>query len=199
MDASSTGHRTADQIHLIGPVSEVDAVASVKPELDQTISRNLMQRHPMTPEGHKQLTVTVKHLKEVVRPQIVKDIEEARAHGDLSENSEYEDAKERQSLTEGRVRDLEAKLAAAEIIDITKMEPSDRVVFGVTVLVEDLTTEEESEYRIVGEDEADVKQGLISVRSPIARALIGREVDDEVTVKAPSGDRKLVITEVLYK
>tara|TARA_B100000530_G_C15731796_1_gene398127 strand:- start:23 stop:499 length:477 start_codon:yes stop_codon:yes gene_type:complete len=158
-----------------------------------------MQRHPMTPEGHKQLTVTVKHLKEVVRPQIVKDIEEARAHGDLSENSEYEDAKERQSLTEGRVRDLEAKLAAAEIIDITKMEPSDRVVFGVTVLVEDLTTEEESEYRIVGEDEADVKQGLISVRSPIARALIGREVDDEVTVKAPSGDRKLVITEVLYK
>ncbi|MGB0641105.1 MAG: transcription elongation factor GreA, partial [Myxococcota bacterium] len=128
-----------------------------------------------------------------------KDIEEARAHGDLSENSEYEDAKERQSLTEGRVRDLESKLAAAEIIDITKIEPSDRVVFGVTVLVEDLTTEEESEYRIVGEDEADVKKGLISVRSPIARALIGREVDDEVTVKAPSGDRKLVITEVLYK
>ena len=158
-----------------------------------------MQRHPMTPEGHKQLTVTVKHLKEVVRPQIVKDIEEARAHGDLSENSEYEDAKDRQSLTEGRVRDLESKLAAAEIIDITKIEPSDRVVFGVTVLEEDLTTEEESEYRIVGEDEADVKKGLISVRSPIARALIGREVDDEVTVKAPSGDRKLVITEVLYK
>lgn len=158
-----------------------------------------MQRHPMTPEGHKWLTDTVKHLKEVVRPQIVKDIEEARAHGDLSENSEYEDAKERQSLAEGRVRDFESKLAAAEVIDITKIEPSDRVVFGVTVLVEDLTTEEESTYRIVGEDEADVKKGLISVRSPIARALIGREVDDEVTVKAPSGDRKLVITEVLYK
>jgi transcription elongation factor GreA len=153
----------------------------------------------MTPEGHKWLTDTVKHLKEVVRPQIVKDIEEARAHGDLSENSEYEDAKERQSLAEGRVRDFESKLAAAEVIDITKIEPSDRVVFGVTVLVEDLTTEEESTYRIVGEDEADVKKGLISVRSPIARALIGREVDDEVTVKAPSGDRKLVITEVLYK
>jgi transcription elongation factor GreA len=158
-----------------------------------------MQRHPMTPEGHKWLTVTVKHLKEVVRPQIVKDIEEARAHGDLSENSEYEDAKERQSLAEGRVRDFQSKLAAAEVIDITKIEPSGRVVFGVTVLVEDLTTEEESKYRIVGEDEADVKKGLISVRSPIARALIGREVDDEVTVKAPSGDRKLVITEVLYK
>ena len=157
-----------------------------------------MQRHPMTPEGHKKLTVTLKHLKEVVRPQIVKDIEEARAHGDLSENSEYEDAKERQSLTEGRVRDMESKLAASEVIDVTKMEPSDRVVFGTTVLVEDVETEEESRYRIVGEDESDVKAGLISVLSPIARALIGREVDDEVTVRAPGGDRKLVITDVQY-
>lgn len=157
-----------------------------------------MQRHPMTPEGHKKLSETLKHLKEVVRPQIVKDIEEARAHGDLSENSEYEDAKERQSLTEGRVRDMESKLAASEVIDVTKMEPSDRVVFGTTVLVEDVETEEESRYRIVGEDESDVKGGLISVLSPIARALIGREVDDEVTVRAPGGDRKLVITDVQY-
>ena len=158
-----------------------------------------MQRHPMTPEGHKKLSETLKYLKEVVRPQIVKDIEEARAHGDLSENSEYEDAKERQSLTEGRVRDMEAKLAASEVIDVTKMEPSDRVVFGTTVLVEDLDTEEESRYRIVGEDESDVKAGLISVLSPIARALIGREVDDEVIVRAPGGDRKMVITDVLYE
>ena len=157
-----------------------------------------MQRHPMTPEGHKKLTATLKHLKEVVRPQIVKDIEEARAHGDLSENSEYEDAKERQSLTEGRVRDIEAKLAASEIIDVTKLEASDRVVFGTTVCLEDLETEEERKYRIVGEDESDVKQGLISVLSPIARAMIGREVDDEVTVRAPGGDRKFVITDVLY-
>jgi transcription elongation factor GreA len=157
-----------------------------------------MQRHPMTPEGHKKLSETLKHLKEVVRPQIVKDIEEARAHGDLSENSEYEDAKERQSLTEGRVRDMESKLAASEVIDVTRMEPSDRVVFGTTVLVEDVETEEESKYRIVGEDESDVKAGLISVLSPIARALIGREVDDEVTVRAPGGDRKLVITDVQY-
>jgi transcription elongation factor GreA len=157
-----------------------------------------MQRHPMTPEGHKKLSETFKHLKEVVRPQIVKDIEEARAHGDLSENSEYEDAKERQSLTEGRVRDMESKLAASEVIDVTRMEPSDRVVFGTTVLVEDVETEEESKYRIVGEDESDVKAGLISVLSPIARALIGREVDDEVTVRAPGGDRKLVITDVQY-
>jgi transcription elongation factor GreA len=157
-----------------------------------------MQRHPMTPEGHKKLSETLKHLKEVVRPQIVKDIEEARAHGDLSENSEYEDAKGRQSLTEGRVRDMESKLAASEVIDVTRMEPSDRVVFGTTVLVEDVETEEESKYRIVGEDESDVKAGLISVLSPIARALIGREVDDEVTVRAPGGDRKLVITDVQY-
>jgi transcription elongation factor GreA len=157
-----------------------------------------MQRHPMTPEGHKRLSETLKHIKEVVRPQIVKDIEEARAHGDLSENSEYEDAKERQSLTEGRVRDMESKLTAAEIIDVTKLEPSDRVVFGVTVVVEDSETEVEARYRIVGEDESDVKNGLISVLSPIARALIGREVDDEVTVRAPGGDRKMVITEVLY-
>ncbi len=157
-----------------------------------------MQRHPMTPEGHKKLTATLKHLKEVVRPQIVRDIEEARAHGDLSENSEYEDAKERQSLTEGRVRDLESKLAASEIIDVTKLEASDRVVFGTTVCLEDLETEEESRYRIVGEDESDVKEGLISVVSPIARALIGREVDDEVTVRAPGGVRRFLITEVLY-
>ena len=157
-----------------------------------------MQRHPMTPEGHKRLSETLKHIKEVVRPQIVKDIEEARAHGDLSENSEYEDAKERQSLTEGRVRDIESKLAASEVIDVTKMEASDRVVFGTTVVVEDLETEIETKYRIVGEDESDVKEGLISVRSPIARALIGREVDDEVTVRAPGGDRKMVITDVQY-
>jgi transcription elongation factor GreA len=157
-----------------------------------------MKRHPMTPEGHQHLKVTLKHLKEVVRPQIVKDIEEARAHGDLSENSEYEDAKERQSLTEGRVRDIDSKLAASEIIDVTKLEPSDRVVFGTTVHLEDSDTEEAKVYRIVGEDESDVKQGLISVLSPIARALIGQEVDDEVTVRAPGGDRKFIITNVLY-
>jgi transcription elongation factor GreA len=157
-----------------------------------------MQRNPMTPEGHKRLAETVKYLKEVVRPQIVKDIETARAHGDLSENSEYEDAKERQSLTEGRVRDMESKLAASEVIDVKKIEPSDRVVFGVTVVVEDSETDEKSRYRIVGEFESDVKNGLISVLSPIARALVGSELGDEVTVRAPGGDRKMVITEVLY-
>ena len=158
-----------------------------------------MQRVPMTPEGHKKLAETVKHMKEVVRPQIVLDIEEARAHGDLSENSEYEDAKERQSLCEGRLRDYEARLALAEVIDVTKLEPSERVVFGVTVLVEDLETEVESQYRIVGELESDVKAGLISVTSPIGRALVGKEIGDEAVVRTPKGERRFSINDVQYR
>lgn len=158
-----------------------------------------MQRVPMTPEGHKKLSETVKHLKEVVRPQIVQDIEEARAHGDLSENSEYEDAKERQSLCEGRIRDYESRLAMSEVIDVAKLEPSDRVVFGVTVVVEDLETEVETQYRIVGETESDVKAGLISVTSPMGRALVGREVGDETIVRTPKGDRRFSINDVQYR
>jgi len=158
-----------------------------------------MQRHPMTPEGHQQLTVLVKHLKEVVRPQIVKDIEEARAHGDISENSEFEDAKERQAHCEGRIRDIGSKLALSEVIDVTQIEASDRVVFGTTVILENLENEAEVEYRIVGEDEADVKKRLISVQSPIARAVIGKEIGDEAIVRAPGGDRRFVISDVLYK
>ena len=158
-----------------------------------------MQRVPMTPEGHKKLGETVKHMKEVVRPQIVQDIEEARAHGDLSENSEYEDAKERQSLCEGRLRDYEARLAMSEVIDVTKLEPSDRVVFGVTVQVEDLDTEVESTYRIVGELESDVKAGLISVTSPLGRALVGKEVGDETVVRTPRGERRFSINDVQYR
>jgi len=158
-----------------------------------------MQRVPMTPEGHKKLTETVKHLKEVVRPQIVLDIEEARAHGDLSENSEYEDAKERQSLCEGRILDMESRLAMAEVIDVTKLEASDRVVFGATVLVEDLATEEETEYRIVGELESDVKAGTISVTSPMARALVGKEIGQEAIVRTPKGERRFSINDVAYR
>ncbi len=157
-----------------------------------------MQRYPMTPTGHALLVAELKRLKEVVRPQIVLDIEEARAHGDISENSEYEDAKHRQSLCEGRTRELGSKIAAAEIIDVTQIEPSDRVIFGVTVEMEDLDTEDELRYQIVGEDYADVKEGRISVKSPIGRALIGKEVDDEITVHTPRGVRKFVITEVHY-
>lgn len=158
-----------------------------------------MQRFLMTPEGYEALQKELSHLKEVVRHKIVKDIEEAISHGDLSENSEYEDAKQRQSLNEGRIQDLTAKVGAAEIIDITKIQPSDRVVFGVTVEIEDDQTEEVSTYKIVGEDESDVKQGKISITSPIARALIGKEVGDEVVVVTPRGNRRVSITDVMYK
>jgi transcription elongation factor GreA len=153
----------------------------------------------MTPAGHAALKAELKHIKEVVRYQIVKDIEEARAHGDISENSEFEDAKHRQSLNEGRIRELEAKLSAAEVIDVTRIPASDRVIFGTTVNLTDLNTDEEVIYTIVGTDEADVKLGKISVSSPIGRALVGREAGDEVTVQAPGGARKYVIDEVHYK
>ena len=158
-----------------------------------------MQRVPMTPAGHAALKAELKHIKEIVRHQIVKDIEEARAHGDISENSEFEDAKHRQALNEGRIRELEAKLSAAEVIDVSKIRASDRVIFGTTVDLTDLNTDEEVTYQIVGTDEADVKLGKVSVTSPIGRALVGREAGDEVTVQAPGGARKYVIEEVHYR
>ena len=158
-----------------------------------------MQRVPMTPRGHAALKAELKHIKEIVRHQIVKDIEEARAHGDISENSEFEDAKHRQALNEGRIRELEAKLSACEVIDVTRIPASDRVIFGTTVDLIDLSSDEEVTYQIVGTDEADVKEGRVSVTSPIGRALVGREVGDEVTVRAPSGARKYVIEDVHYK
>lgn len=157
-----------------------------------------MRRYPMTPTGHALLTAELKRQKEVVRPKIVLDIEEARAHGDISENSEYEDAKHRQSLCEGRIRELEGKLAASEIIDVTRLDPSERIIFGVTVELEDLDSEEELRYQIVGEDYADVKEGRISVMSPLGRALIGKEVDDEVSVDTPRGVRRFYISAVHY-
>lgn len=159
----------------------------------------MQQRVPMTPAGHAKLVAELTHYKETVRPQIVRDIEEARAHGDLSENSEYEDAKHRQALCEGRIRELEHKLAMAEVIDVTRLPASDRVVFGATVLVEDLDTGEESRYQIVGTDEADVNEGRISVTSPLGRALVGKECGDEVTVETPRGTRRFAIVEVEYR
>ena len=158
-----------------------------------------MQRVPMTPAGYAALAAELKYNKETLRLQIVRDIEEARAHGDISENSEFEDAKHRQSLCEGRIRELEGKLAAAEVIDVSRLAPSDRVIFGVTVVVEDLDSGETATYRIVGTDEADVKQGLISVTSPLGRALVGKETGDEVKFEAPGGQRRFAISEVLYK
>mgnify|MGYP006080668215 CR=1 FL=1 len=153
----------------------------------------------MTPQGKQTLVNELKHLREVVRPGVVAAIEEARAHGDLSENAEYDAAKERQSLTEARFRLVEARIAMAEVIDITKMEVSDRVIFGTTIELLDVDTEGELTYRIVGEDEANAKQGTISFKSPIATAIIGKHVGDEVKVRTPKGLRSLEILEVHYR
>ena len=153
----------------------------------------------MTPAGHTAVVAELKELKEITRHKIVRDIEEARAHGDISENSEYEDAKHRQALCEGRILELEGKVAAAEIIDVKKLEVSDRVVFGVTVNLEDLETEDVHTYTIVGTDEADVKAGKISVTSPLGRALVGKEAGEEVAVQTPRGVRRFAIEEVHYQ
>ncbi len=158
-----------------------------------------MIRIPMTPEGRAQLEAELKHLKEVVRMQVVRDIEEARAHGDISENAEYDAAKDRQGHVEGRIMELEGKLAAAEVIDVTKLPRNGRVVFGVTVELEDQDDGETLTYRIVGQDEADVRAGRISVTSPIARALIGKSEGDEVKVDVPGGRRSLAINQVRYE
>jgi transcription elongation factor GreA len=152
---------------------------------------------PMTPRGQKILKDEVKRLKEVERPANIKALEVARAHGDLSENAEYDAAKERQSFIEGRIRDLESKLAMAEVIDTTRLA-GDKVMFGATVTVADLETSEETTYRIVGEDEADIKSGLISVTAPVARALIGRVVGDTVKVRTPKGQRELEVVGVKF-
>jgi len=157
-----------------------------------------MDRIPITPEGAIRLQAELAHLKEVLRPKIVKDLEEARAHGDISENAEYEDAKHRQALCEGRIAELSGQLGALEIIDVRRLEKSDRVVFGATVTLEDLETSDEVTYRIVSIYEVDAKAGLISVTSPIGKALIGKRVEDEVAVQTPRGVRRFVINDVRY-
>lgn len=153
----------------------------------------------MTPAGYQKVLAEFKHHREVLRPQVVRDIEEARAHGDISENSEFEDAKERQAHIEGRVRELEYRIALSEVVDVTKMPPSDLVVFGTTVELEDADTEEQFRYRIVGTEEADTRAGLISYSSPIGRALLGRKVGDEVRFETPRGTRSVIINAVLYR
>jgi transcription elongation factor GreA len=153
----------------------------------------------MTPVGYQKLLADFKHVREVLRPQVVRDIEEARAHGDISENSEFEDAKERQAHLDGRMRDIEARLSLADVIDITTVEASDRVIFGTTVDLEDTDTGESITYKFVGTEEMDVKAGLISFSSPIGRALIGRSVGDEVRFETPKGTRTVVINAVHYR
>jgi len=152
----------------------------------------------MTPEGNTRLREELKQLKEVERHKISREIGVAREHGDLSENAEYHAAKERQGWIEARIKDLEDKLSRAEIIDPTKLHGS-KVAFGATVKLSNIETEEESVYRLVGADEADLNQGSISITSPLARSLIGREVGDEVKVRMPAGERHYEILEVEYR
>lgn len=156
-----------------------------------------MEKIPMTPAGHDALQQEIKHLKTVERPRIVKAISEARSHGDLSENAEYHAAKEQQGFNEARVAELEDKLGRAEVIDISKLS-GDTVVFGAKVTVVDEDTEKESAYQIVGEFEANVKDGRISISSPIARALIGKKVGDSVEVATPGGGKSYEITKIKF-
>ncbi len=156
-----------------------------------------MQKIPMTAEGHKALDEELKHLKSVERPAVIAAIAEAREHGDLSENAEYHAAKERQGWIEGRVQELEDKIARAQVIDTTKMS-GDTIKFGATVTVVDEDTDQESTYKIVGDDEADVKGGKISLSSPIARSMINKEVGDVVEVNAPGGTKSYEILNVAW-
>lgn len=158
-----------------------------------------MQRYPMTPQGHAALEAELKQLKTIDRPRITIAIAEAREHGDLKENAEYHAAREQQGLCEARIRDIEAKLGGAQIIDPTALPKDGRVVFGVTVVLENLDTGEERRYKIVGDDEADFKVGKISVNSPIARGLIGKSEGDEAKIQTPSGLVEFEILEVLYE
>lgn len=157
-----------------------------------------MNKVPLTIKGAEKLRAELENLKSVVRPRIVAAISEARAHGDLKENAEYHAAKEQQSFSEGRIKEIEAKLSNAQIIDVTTVHANGKVVFGATVEIENIDTGDVVTYQIVGEDEADIKEGRISVGSPIARALIGKEVEDVAIVKAPSGDIEYEILAIQY-
>ncbi|MEO7775112.1 MAG: transcription elongation factor GreA [Steroidobacteraceae bacterium] len=157
-----------------------------------------MKRSPLTLRGAEALRVELRRLKSEARPNVIKAIAEARAHGDLSENAEYHAAREQQSFIEGRIGELENKLGNAEIIDVTALPRTGRVVFGATVDLEDEDGSGKVTYQIVGEDEADIKAGRVSVSSPIARALVGKEQGDVVQVAAPAGTRSYEIVEVHY-
>jgi transcription elongation factor GreA len=156
-----------------------------------------MERIPMTASGHQALEDEVRHLKTVERHAIIKQIAEARAHGDLSENAEYHAAKERQSFIEGRVMDLEDKLSRAEIIDVSKLSGK-TVTFGATVTLADEESDTKVKYQIVGDLEADLKKGRVSISSPIARALIGKSAGDTVEVRAPGGARSYEVLSVQF-
>lgn len=158
-----------------------------------------MNKVPMTVAGAESLRQELSQLKRVDRPRIVKAIAEAREHGDLKENAEYHAAREQQSFCEGRIQEIEGKLSLAQIIDVTTIPNTGKVVFGTTVDIINVDNDEKVTYRIVGDDEADVKANKISVSSPIARALIGKEVGDEVEVKTPAGEVTYEIDRVEHK
>lgn len=157
-----------------------------------------MKQIPMTVRGAEQLREELDFLKNVRRPQIIAAIAEAREHGDLKENAEYHAAREQQGFCEGRIQEIEGKLGSAQIIDVTKMQNNGKVIFGATVTLTNVETDEEVTYRIVGDDEANIKEGLISVNSPIARGLVGKEVDDSVTIITPGGKVEFDIIDVEY-
>lgn len=155
-----------------------------------------MEKVPLTEQGFKALDQELKRLKSVERPAIIKAIAEAREHGDLSENAEYHAAREQQSLCEGRIKELEGLIARAEVIDVSKL--SGTVKFGATVTLVDEDTEEERTYQIVGETEANIEQGMLNIRSPLARALIGKDEGDSVEVNTPGGQRSYEIISIRY-
>ncbi|WP_074013204.1 transcription elongation factor GreA [Candidatus Sodalis sp. SoCistrobi] len=157
-----------------------------------------MNQIPMTLRGAEKLREELENLKSVRRPEIIRSIAEAREHGDLKENAEYHAAREQQGFCEGRIQEIEAKLSNAQVIDVTKLAPNGRVIFGATVSVENLDSEEKQTYRIVGDDEADFKQNLISINSPIARGLVGKEEGDIVVIKTPGGEVEYEILKVAY-
>jgi transcription elongation factor GreA len=158
-----------------------------------------MNKTPMTARGAQRLREELQRRKTEDRPRITAAIAEARAHGDLKENAEYNAAREQQSFNEGRIADIEAKLANAEVIDCTKIDADGKVIFGATVELCNVASDEEVEYRIVGEDEADIKAGLVSVNSPVARALIGKRTGDVAVVRAPSGEIEYELLAVRYE
>jgi transcription elongation factor GreA len=158
-----------------------------------------MNKVPLTVRGAEQLREELERLKRIERPRVIEAIAEARAHGDLKENAEYHAAREEQGFIEGRISEIEGKLSYAEIIDVTKLSPNGKVMFGATVDVLEVEKDEEHCFVIVGEDEADIKNGMISISSPIARALIGKSEGDQAVVEAPGGAREFEILEVRYE
>ena len=157
-----------------------------------------MEKQPITVNCLNKIKFELNDRKNNIRPKIVQAISEARSHGDLKENAEYHAAKEEQGLNEKRIQELETTIATANVIDVTKLDKKDKVIFGSTIVVKDLETEKESKYKIVGKDEADVKGGLIYYQSPMGRGFIGKNKGEFVEIKTPSGDKNFEITDVQY-